>query len=92
MPKAPRLKRNAVTPYNKDDDGRMDMAEGGDIPFKSSPLVAMDVGTSSKAPRSRKFALLPEDPSPHDGMTQQESEDALLKAMLPNLPKKGLSV
>lgn len=87
MPKAPRAKRMVATPYQRETEAQMETAEYREIEYKPSPLSKLS--SSSKA---RRAHLKPEDPSPYDGMTQEESEEALLNAIIPNLPKKGLSV
>jgi len=84
MKKASRVRKHFDSPYDKRDDGGMDATEHEELPFQVSVLK------SSKF-KARKV-VLPDEPSPHDGLTSQESEDALLQAILPTLPKQGLSV
>lgn len=87
MPKAPRAKRMVATPYQRESEAQMETSEYKEIEYTPSPLSKRS--SSSKA---RRAHLKPEDPSPYDGLNQEESEEALLNAIMPNLPKKGLSV
>lgn len=86
MPKYSKKKqRNASAPYSKPDADNFEMMDTHDDgPFIASPLA--------KSSKNKKGILLPSDPSPHDGLNQVEAENALLDAILPNIPTQGLSV
>lgn len=84
MKKASRTKRSFDSPYGRAGENGMDATDPEDLPLHVK-------GTKLGGRVGRKF-VSPDDPSPHDGLTGRESEDALLEAILPTLPKQGLSV
>lgn len=90
MPKAKKTRVRDSVLNVRSNSGIMDVTDAEELPFKPS-VLAMDT-SASKPANKRKGILLPEDPSPLDGMNQEESEKALLDAMMPNLPRQGLSV
>lgn len=92
MPKAKKVRIRDSNPFQNANEDGMDVSEAGEAPFKPSVLAGMDVATS-KSSKKKGAVMLPEDASPLDGMNQEESEKALLDALMPTLPKqKGFSV
>ena len=51
-----------------------------------------EMATTRIGKRGARKVVSHDEPSPHDGLTGRESEDALLEAIMPTLPKQGLSV
>lgn len=91
MPKAKRSRVRDSTPFHNASGEGMEISDDHDIVFQPSELGNTSRKTS-KSSSKRKLIMMPEDSSPVDGMNQEESEKALLDALLPTLPKKGLSV
>lgn len=54
-----------------------------------TPTLVQKVVTSAKKKKLNRGMIDPEDAHPHDGLTRDEAEDALLAAILPTLPKQA---
>jgi hypothetical protein len=88
MSKAPRIKRKALSPFSHAGSATNQMDAEDDIPFRPSVLAGKMETSTSRRPALQHA----HEPSPHDGLNQEEAENALLEAMLPKLAKAGLSV
>lgn len=78
MPKS-RKTRHKLTPYQNITNNNVDDDH-------------MDIFEEKKKRNKKAFFQHQSDPSPYDGLNQEEAEEMLLKAMLPNLKGNELVV